>query len=198
MVSCVILAAGSSARMGNPKPLLKFNNELNFFERIVVVYQSVLIRKIIVVTNIDVMEQIMNSSLPYTNYCRFILNHNPERERTYSIKLGLAAVQEESWVFLQNIDNPFVSTQILNKMISKNDGADFVVPEFGSRLGHPLLLSGKLVNVILKQEESNFNLRNILKTCKGRRVVVNDPEILVNINTPEDYKRHFKFSIIRK
>jgi molybdenum cofactor cytidylyltransferase len=191
-ISCVILAAGNSARMGESKPFLKFNSSLNFLESIVSEYESAGIHEIIVVVNDEVLSLLENSNSILLQNCKFILNPHPEWGRFYSIKIGLQAVGERSHVYLQNIDNPFVNKNLIQLLMAETLNADYSVPFFEGISGHPILISGKVINSILQTNEKGSNLRNILAFFKRSEVKIDDPGILANINTPEDYNRYFQ------
>ena len=191
METCVILAAGNSIRMGKPKPLLRFNEKQNFLERIVSVYGSAGIKEIVVVTNAEVLDRIRVSVSPSFKESRFVLNSQPDLGRFYSIKLGIELVKKNTLVFLQNIDNPFITREILADLKNQVGTSDYAVPEFEGRPGHPVLLSKKMVDALSAQENYDVNFRDFLKLYRGKTVPANDPGIMVNINTPEDYSKHF-------
>ncbi len=177
--------------MGKPKPLLRFNEKQNFLERIVSVYGSAGIKEIVVVTNAEVLDRIRVSVSPSFKESRFVLNSQPELGRFYSIKLGLELVKKNTMVFLQNIDNPFITQEILADLKNQVGTSDYAVPEFEGRPGHPVLLSNKMVDALSALENYYFNFRDFLKLYKGKTVPANDPGIMVNINTPEDYSKYF-------
>jgi molybdenum cofactor cytidylyltransferase len=187
----VILAAGNSERMGQLKPFLRFNESLTFLERIVHIYQNQKIDKILVVVNDDVYQKLQKTNLVKPDSCKYVLNHNPEYGRFHSIKIGLKEVQSGSLVFLQNIDNPFVTEITIQSLINEIDDADYAVPVFDGNSGHPILVSPNVVNTILQTQDRRSNLRNILASFQRCEVRISDPGILVNINTPDDYHRYF-------
>ncbi len=88
MSSCVILAAGLSNRMGKKKPLLRFNNEFTFLEKIVSAYKLWGIAKPVVVVNRDVLFKINQLKSQWLEDCKFVLNQYPDYGRFYSIKAG--------------------------------------------------------------------------------------------------------------
>jgi molybdenum cofactor cytidylyltransferase len=189
-LSCIILAAGQSTRMGTSKPLLKFNLKMNFLEKIVTTYQSAGIQDIIIVINSNVKKELQHSSSGKIQECKVIVNHQPGLGRMNSIRIGLRETQN-SLVFIQNIDNPFVNEKIL---ISLNNGigeSDFAVPTMNRSSGHPILLSEKVIHAVLQNEKTDINFRVLLKSFKRTNIQVEDPGIFININTPEDYALYF-------
>jgi molybdenum cofactor cytidylyltransferase len=190
-ISCVILAAGNSARMGESKPFLKFNGEMSFLERIVTVYHSAGIHDIVAVVNEEVRKGLMTHSSLILNDCRFVLNQNPDWGRFYSIKLGLKEAGERPLIFLQNIDNPFVDERILRLLLSGISSNDFAIPLCKGHSGHPVLIANRLIKPITQATENDLNFRELLSSFNKAEIEVNDPGILVNINTQEDFKRCF-------
>ena len=74
----------------------------------------------------------------------------------------------------------------MNKRSIKN--YDFAVPIFNNRGGHPVLLNKKPVEDIVSAQNTNQNFKIFLKKYRRINVPVNDENILVNINTQDDYR----------
>lgn len=189
-ISCVILAAGQSARMGVSKPMLKFDHKMNFLERIVSVYKSAGIQDIVVVINPKMNVELHSSPSTVIKGCKLIVNHQPELGRMNSIKIGLGEIQN-SFVFIQNIDNPFVTDNVLLSLVNEIGAFDFAVPAISGNSGHPVLLSKKIIANVLRNQKNDLNLREFLKPFIRKEIQVEDPGILVNINTPDDYRLYF-------
>ena len=60
------------------------------------------------------------------------------------------------------------------------------MPVYLSKGGHPVLISSEIIRYI-KETEDIANLRNLLNRFERREVKVDRTDVLVNINTPEDY-----------
>jgi molybdenum cofactor cytidylyltransferase len=188
--SCIILAAGKSERMGELKPFLRFSENTTFLERIIKVYHSQHIYDPVIVVNDEVHHRMQKSkSLP--NNSKIIINPFPDYGRFYSIKLAMHELGNDSFVYLQNIDNPFVTEKTLLALKNEICESDFAVPVFEKQSGHPLLLSAGVLKGIVQIKDNNSNLRNILSFFRKREVEVEDPGILININTPDDYIKNF-------
>jgi len=170
MSSCIILAAGLSNRMGKKKPLLQFNDELTFLEKIVSVYKSWGIEKPVVVVNRDVLFKVNQLKSQWLEDCKFVLNQYPDYGRFYSIKVGLEKVKYNSPVFIQNVDNPFVNQCILQLLFDQLAKDDFAVPVYKGKGGHPVLLSEKVITDIIAEKEHGLNLRDFLKDIHGRKL----------------------------
>jgi len=186
MISCIILAAGQSIRMGKPKYNLNFSEEETFLDHIIHVYKRIGVAEIVLVVNesFDKESSINDESL------QIVINKNLEFGRFYSIQLGLKETKN-SFVFIQNIDNPFVNPGLLLNLQDGLEEADFTVPVYEEKGGHPVLLSQKMIEPLTNDFNQDDRFDDVLKFFKRRDVIVNDPYIGVNINTPEDYQKYF-------
>ncbi len=189
----VILAAGKSIRMGKPKLFLLFDQKSTFLEKVINVYKDFGIDKIILVVNDEVNQELMRKYPEVIKMCIIVINLNLDLERFYSIKLGLDYVHKNEPVFIQDVDNPFISIEILEKMLFQartletDDGGEYIVPQYQDMGGHPVLLTGKVIKGIKECQFNDLNFKEFLKAYKKVTVALDDPNILVNINTPEQY-----------
>ncbi|MDB4303562.1 hypothetical protein N9934_02060, partial [Desulfosarcina sp.] len=86
---------------------------------------------------------------------------------------------------------PFVNAGLLLELIKGIGNAEFAVPIYDKKGGHPILLSSKAVDKIKTDFSEEKNLKEVLKSLDRKDVIVKDPYIAVNINTPEDYLKYF-------
>lgn len=184
----VILAAGLSDRMGMMKPLLKFNWDRTFLEHIVKEYESYGSSEIIVVTNDTVYEKIKTENFKKV---KFIINKEPQHGRMSSVIMGVSALTIKNRCFIHNCDNPFVNISLLRKLEKKLGQGDYIVPVYERKGGHPILISGKVINKILKEQLVDSDFRDVLKAFIRENTETSDNKILCNINTLEDYKKYF-------
>jgi molybdenum cofactor cytidylyltransferase len=189
--SCIILAAGNSKRMGIPKSFLRFNEELTFIEHIIDVYNFLGKMKVLLVVNPTFYKDSSRFRINLPASCKIVLNAHPEFGRLYSLKLGLTNVGVKSPVFIQNVDNPFVSKETLLVLQESLPGFEVVVPKINGSTGHPVLIGLQVQKAILSSVDHNLNLRDLLKSFSFTPVRVEDPGVLVNINTKEDYLKYF-------
>ncbi|NCO55028.1 MAG: hypothetical protein COS14_14355 [Bacteroidetes bacterium CG02_land_8_20_14_3_00_31_25] len=183
----IILAAGLSQRMKTPKPFLLFNKSQTFIEKIISNYQLFGCKKIVVVTN----KELVNKFINYSNV-KYVINDKLEYERFYSIKLGLQNIGKCDFCFVQNVDNPFIDKDILTYIFSENLHDACIVPCFNNKGGHPILLPKKITDKIKNIKQNNVNFKNILKKFKNYNLGIPKSEILININSPKEYNFYFK------
>lgn len=185
MFSVIVLAGGFSSRMLKPKFLLDFKQK-TFIEAIVEQYIKYNSKELIIVINSSYAHLLYSLQMP-EDKVQIVVNKYPEKERFYSIQCGIKALKEKEYVFLHNVDNPFVNPLTIDALIRSVKNYDFAVPTFNNRGGHPVLLNKKAVEGIVSAQNIHQNFKLFLKKYRRINVPVNDKNILVNINTPSDY-----------
>ncbi len=192
-ISTIILSAGKSGRFGSPKAFVSFDEEKSFLQKIVAEYYGAGIRRILLVVNPEISEKARSQIQNFANdlIITIVENEFPEKGRFTSIKLGVEAIEKVQTVFIQNIDNPFITSELLCKMMHKSETADYIVPVCNGERGHPILVTGKILDRIKVLDESDVNLRELLKAYHCEEVETSSYEILANINTPQEYERFF-------
>lgn len=96
---------------------------------------------------------------------------------------------EGSFAFINDVDRPMVNIATLIKLLNRKFHSGYLVPEFDRKNGHPLLLGKKVIRSILKRKPEKTKMNEFLRRFERRSVKVNDKGVLININTPEDYKK---------
>jgi molybdenum cofactor cytidylyltransferase len=189
--SAIILSAGKSSRMGVPKFSLRFNETSTFLENIINEYFKFGCNEIVVVLNPDSASYLKQLDLKLPSNTKVVINEHPEWERFYSLKLGAKGLKIPTNTFVSNIDNPFVSQDVLNCLASKGEGFNYVNPTFNRKGGHPFLISEKVIVDLINEEQDQIHLKEFLFSYNRKSVEVRDEKILVNINTEEEYKQYF-------
>lgn len=182
--SAIILAAGKSSRMGFDKALLKYGkkhilellyNKLKFVcdDVIIVLGQN--------------YSRVVNSISGIPKQ-KMVFNPNHEQGMSSSIKAGIKHLNECSKVFVQMIDQPFVSVKIYQKLLEKK--VEFCLqPVFNKQKAHPLLFDFKAINGFLNFDSSK-TLRDYLHYNKQfiSFLTVNTKAVLHNLNTKRAWK----------
>ncbi len=185
--SVLILAAGKSVRMQEPKFLLTLPSGRTFLEEIVFSYKSLGAKSILVVLNSEGVSEFNQKVPQLREHITVVENCNPDYGRFYSLKLGLAQCNCKHSVFMHNIDNPFVSEHVVSKLINSKYSYDYVFPQHGNRGGHPLLIDSSLCQLIVGEKNTDKSLRSYLEGFNFKGVQVDTPVIHTNINTKDDY-----------
>lgn len=184
----IILAAGSSRRMGSQKLLLPFG-ESTIIETVIDNVLNSSIDHVMVVLG-PKQESIMQviGKRP-VEFC-----HNKEHEKGMlsSIICGIRALPADAvsaLIFLG--DQPGIPPAVTNSVIEAYNEELFgiVIPVHDHRRGHPLLVDMKY-----RKEVEKLDLEEGLRALRHHfpqdvlEVEVDEPGILVDIDTSEDYK----------
>ncbi len=187
--SAVILAAGHSSRMGKNKFALELANGMTFLENIIIAYDKMECNSIVVVANRGGAAFFKSFLKNKYRRLQLVENHEVDRGRPYSIRLGLEKLKNCHSVFIHNVDNPFADSAILKMMDESIRDNDYVRILYKGRGGHPVLLSAKIIKEILSLKVEAINLKTILTSNKGVDLEVSNSNILININTVDDYEK---------
>ncbi len=171
-VPAIVLAAGASSRLGQPKALVNWNNE-TLVGRSVRLLQESGCNPIIVVTRSELQVDVMLSCPGAT----IIVNVNPEQGRTGSLQVGLLSLVSELGrtprrVLITPVDRCGWNLQTISALMECNSNTS------PSPSGHPLLLC-EIDNVLSLPRDSS--LREHLEINR-----ISAPGEHMNIDTPAD------------
>ncbi|MEJ5305344.1 MAG: NTP transferase domain-containing protein [Ignavibacteria bacterium] len=193
-LSAVILAAGKSGRIGKPKAFLKFNEKpfiVNILEKLLSFSE-----KIVIVFGYDaekMIKLISDEKIYRDNQEKLILEVNEMYEKGMfsSIQCGLRRVKNSSFVLLHHIDQPGLPQKFYPEFISQIDEKfDWIQPSYLSRLGHPIIINQKVINLILTAPiESNLRFLKNGYEFNQKIWECSYPEIHQDIDTIEDYQK---------
>ena len=188
-ISCILLSAGSSDRMGKHKALLNYDEDSTFVQRITDTYSLAGIEQIIVVVNADLFDLLIERHLNLPHCVKVVINKNPELGRFRSLQKGVQELKPSNYCFFQNIDNPFTTGAVLKLLIQHKNDAEVIIPAFQDKCGHPVLFSSVVAEEILSEKTPDLRIDEFLKKFKIRKVEVPDSNILININSPEEFHK---------
>lgn len=189
----IILAAGLGERLQavGLKPFLLWRGK-SFLEIAVEHARSIRLYPIVIVTNEIFYNKIVELNLP----AKTLLNPHPENGMLSSIRLGLHEIESAcSGAFLCAIDHPLVQQATFHKLwlAHRSHPNQIIMPAFNSQTGHPVVFPKNLFLALREAplvQGARFVIRKYSHLIKI--IVVDDPGILININTPELYCQHCK------
>jgi molybdenum cofactor cytidylyltransferase len=187
----LLLAAGESIRMGRHKALLRFDERNTFLEQCLEVFVAFGCENIVVVINESLSKNIKEVQLKIPENCILCINPKPSEGRFSSVLTGLQQLKCNKSLFIHNVDNPFVSLSVLEKLTSEINTSDFAVPIFECNGGHPLLVSASLTAMLKNEADISINLKTYLNAYQKQAVNVTDRRVLANINDENDYLKWF-------
>jgi molybdenum cofactor cytidylyltransferase len=190
MISAIILAAGQSKRMGQPKMLLRWGKS-TVIENVISTFLNSGIEDLIVVTGgARKLVEGMISQYPV----RTIHNANfAAGEMLSSIQCALEALPTEAQAALIGLgDQPQVQEGTIRLICqeSRANQSSLIVPSFQMRRGHPWLVARPLWPEILALKPPK-STRDFLAghAHEIHYVNVDTPSILADLDTPQDYEQ---------
>lgn len=189
--SALIPAAGFSSRMGKIKLALEMSDGKTFLENICRQFVKFGCNPIVVVVNKSGSLFLEQTDMNLPDSVKIVLNEHPERGRFYSIRKGLSVLERKQYVFIHNVDNPFVETEVLDELYKNRSENKWVKPVYKGKSGHPVLLPPKICSAICSEARDDLRLDSFLQAYTHKKVEVNSKKILININTFDDYEKLF-------
>ena len=190
-VAAIVPAAGRSSRMDSPKPLLDAGGR-TFLARILTTLSSGGADPSLVV--------VRDEDGPVASEARIhggevVVNPDPSPGPVSSLQAGIRALPEGiSAILFSPVDHPLYSSATVEALIRgfRETGAPLVVPAFDGWRGHPVLFHSRLFPELL-EDQLPEGARTVVRRYLDTRLQlpVNDPGILADIDTPEDYRKHF-------
>ncbi len=191
-VAAIVLAAGLSSRMGQPKLLMDWGGK-TVLQTVLLTLNTAGIETIHVVigANRDLIEDsILALSFPVE------LVFNPyfsNGEMTDSIKVGIASIPRDvSAVMIVLGDQPQMKLEVVKGVLDiyQKSGAKIIVPSYQFRRGHPWLIERTLWSD-LENLNPSFTMRDFLRKHQDEihYLEVDTPTVLQDLDTPQDYQR---------
>jgi molybdenum cofactor cytidylyltransferase len=185
----ILLAAGESRRMGYPKPLLKVGDE-TFVAHLAATMLKVVARLTIV---IGAHGDRVRPSISSDTRIKVIDNPDWSRGQLSSIKAGIRAISLDACAAMIHLtDHPTVKAETFAAVVEayRQSGKPIVIARHGGRRGHPVLFDRSIFMELLDAPEDQ-GARAVVNADASRVVYVDvdDPGILLDLDTPEDLAR---------
>jgi len=185
VIAAIVLAAGSSSRMGRPKVALTIGSSgPSFLGAIVATLEAAGISAMRVVVAPDVH--------PVPRHG--VVNPDPGAGMLSSLQCGLRAFDESlDAVFVWPVDHPLVTRETVVWMMDAfhSSKAPVVVPTHGGRRGHPVLFAARVFDELMGADPAQ-GARAVVHAHDDRlELAVADRGVVEDIDTPEHYERLF-------
>lgn len=181
----VVVAAGMSSRMGDFKPMLSIGS-ISVAQRVVATLKQAGAARVVVVTgyNAEELERHLASSGVV-----FLRNENYRTTHMFdSALIGLRYLRDKCrQVLFTPVDIPLFTAATVDALLTS--GAELACPVCGGTRGHPILMSANVIDRVL-EDSGESGLDGALSRCgvPMTLVEVDDPGILHDADTPEDYR----------
>jgi len=194
MTVCLLLAAGSSSRMGKPKMLLAFNGK-TFLQHAIDEIKNSNTSGLIVVTGCY-HQQLTEILLP--QQINFFENKNWEEGMGASIQTGIDYIMQQypatDNIIIAVCDQPYISSSLLNELITakQKTGKGIIAAAYNNTEGTPVLFDKKYFKE-LAQLNGQYGAKKIVQQHRNDIMTIDFPEGVIDIDTAEDYE-----SLLRK
>lgn len=199
-IAFVLLAGGKSERMGQPKGLL-FDKKEYWLETQLKSIASAGGKEVYIALGFHTptyceklpwLTSALQAPITYLNLnIRAIVNPNPERGSFSSLQTVLSQIEKPKTILLCPIDVPIPKDETLELLLEKQQA--IVIPNYKGKNGHPIVMATSFWRPLLQLDSSNSRLDFLIKACPSSMigiVPVENPEVILNLNTPEDWETY--------
>ncbi len=186
-VAGVVLAAGSSLRMGRNKLLLELEGE-TVLHRVVSRAIAGGLDPVVVVLGVEAdaaRRELSDLEI------RIVVNLESKRGMNHSIELGIDAVPDAACAAVVLLaDMPFVTSEMIEVLVSRyrSGSARLIVSRYGKVTAPPMLHDRSLFSEFIRPDGDGRG-REILHQYRDEAVFVDLPEsVLSDIDVPGDYE----------
>lgn len=191
-IGVVILAAGGSLRLGQPKQLLNFRGKSLLENALMAAENSESCCTVVVLGgNENIIKEKLNfGQIPV------ISNSEWEKGMSGSLQLGLSYLQQKNTldaILLMLADQPFVDDLLLNQLIEKfsTSNKGIVACAYNQTLGVPCLFSKTFFPKLLALTQQE-GAKKIIQAHLQETEIVDFPLAAIDIDTWEDYEALLK------
>ena len=205
-ITGILLAAGLSTRMGQPKQLMPFG-ESTIIETVVDNMINAKFNDITVIVG-HCAEKIRD--ILKDRKVKIVYNPDYKEGMLTSVKKGVQSLQIDNRQRLKDnasfidryafslmlVDQPFITSELICKVIDAYSDTDkgIVLPSYNNRRGHPVIFSQRYVEDILALDTDSGGTRSLFNVYADDMyyVPVDTDAVLKDIDSPEDYKNVMK------
>jgi len=188
MTGLIILAAGSSSRLGKPKQNLIFDGQ-TLLQRAIKTALQVNCGPVVVVLggNVDLIKPTLENSA-----ADVIFNADWQQGMSSTIRTGIQHLQQNypdvTSVILMLCDQPFVDAAVLQKLIPANKQGAIIASGYDDTIGPPVFFDRYYFNE-LSALKGNEGAKHLLLKYKEKIVTVPFELGNVDIDTAEDFEK---------
>jgi molybdenum cofactor cytidylyltransferase len=188
--AAVLVAAGASSRMGQPKALLEWRGT-TLLGSCVAELRRASVHDLVVV--LGPSSDAVRNALPATDPPRVAYNLDVASGRSSSIRIGASAIADSpapEAVLVQSVDQP-CPTEVLEQLFDaiERGAGGIAIPTFEGRRGHPVCFAGHLLPQLRELSEASEGLRAVVRAHAAAvvEVPVATEAVRWNLNDPEAY-----------
>ena len=183
----LILAGGRGRRIGQPKALLPFGPGC-FLEAVLEQVHRLNLAWVGVVLPVELREHFLDLGPSIHR----LVNLHPERGQLSSLHIGLQAGADRfPWLMVALVDQPAIASSTYQAVVdATEERASLWVPSYRGRRGHPVVFASAMYDD-LRNAPAKEGARWAVARHRAARVEVevDDPEVLLDVDTPADLLR---------
>ncbi|MEH7014860.1 nucleotidyltransferase family protein [Neobacillus niacini] len=187
-MEAIVLAAGYSSRANAFKLTLPLG-QMSVLEQTISKFEGICSR-VIVVAGFQaelIQEEMVRicHNNAYSFQIQFVNNENFNLGMFSSIQKGVSEVNAPTFLITPG-DCPLVKKETI-QLLAEQKG-NVVIPSFHFKGGHPIKLSSEVKQKILETNPES-NLRVVLGGYEKEYINVDDPGVIMDVDTQEDYQK---------
>ena len=181
----IVMAAGGSSRMGQPKQLLRFG-DVTMLELVVLAVEESTLDPIVVVLGAHADEIKAGVDL---RGARAVFNVDHRRGSATSLRAGLAVVDPAAGAVVVAGDQPAITADVIDALAAeyREENAWAAVVEYTDSVGHPWVLSHEALEAMPSHEGDKVLWDMLSGDDRVLRVAVDRPKP-IDVNTWDDYE----------
>jgi molybdenum cofactor cytidylyltransferase len=189
----IVLAAGASVRMGRPKAFLAMTPGGTILGRVLGTLADAGIEPLVVVAREPFAPREAWND-PRADAVRVVVNPDPDRGQLSSLVCGIQAIDlAEPAALMTLVDIPLVRTATVASLLQawERDRAVLVRPLHQGLHGHPVIFGRALLDALVRADLAH-GAKPVVRSFARHAVSVpvDDPGVLIDFDTPEEYARH--------
>jgi len=198
-VGIIILAGGSSTRMGFPKGLLQYQNLYWIEEQM----RRLNPLKSDIHIGLGFDFQLYLDALPFLKHCQneamsyqnnivqAYINPQPQEGPFSTLRFIIENLSKHyDKYIICPVDVPLPSLALLDKLLKPKD-VDIVIPQYEGKNGHPIVVSSKVIKEILSSHYSRLDyLIKSYDTSALKYILTVEHDVTFNLNTENDWKNY--------
>ena len=193
-ISAVLLAAGESTRLGEMKALLPWQGQTILQCQVEALTEAGVVDIVVVLGHQAERLAPLVKTMPRVKVAR---NARYREGKTTSIKAGLKAVDPASGtILILGVDQPRSAATLMVLLEHHREAGTLItIPVYRGQSGHPAVFSTSLIPELMVITEEQAGLKAVVHRLgrKIERVEMPSMEVLLDINTPQDYERALHF-----
>ena len=189
MIVGIILSAGESKRMGKPKQLLPWGKSV-ILQQVIDNASNSHLGMILLVLGSHADE--IACKIKISSKIRIVINRDFKEGMSSSVKCGVKNSPEAAEAFMLLLgDQPSIDPDIINKLIDcyQTNKHGIIIPVYDGRRGHPVVFDVKYKQELLVIGDGGAKVVVDKHTHDILEVTVDSPEVLTDIDTPQDYQK---------